>query len=96
MEAERGDCLRINAPEWYARADFMAWLNDPEGHRATWHERGQAAGEYSDVFVTFDHCEGSDFDASMPEDIVQAIRAAAADCGVEDGIVWISNVGEVA
>lgn len=90
MEAERGECLRINAPEWYDREDFAAWLNE-EG-RATWHKRGKAPGEYSDVFVTFDHCEGSDYDASMPEDIWRAIAAAAKACGVEDGIVWISNV----
>jgi hypothetical protein len=93
VKAERIDCLRINAPEWYARADFMRWLT--EDRRATWHIRGNTSpDEYSDVFVTFDHGEGSDYDTLMPDDIWEAITKAAHDCGVDDCIVWISNIEE--
>jgi hypothetical protein len=92
MKAERTHCLRINAPEWYARPDFMAWLNGER--RATWHERGEGPTEYSDVFITFDAGEGSDYDTLMPEDIWQQIARAATELGVRDCIVWISNVGE--
>ena len=83
-------CLRINAPEWYQREDFRAWLNG--AGRATWHTRGELPSEYSDVFITFDHGEGSDYDVLMPEDIWQEISAAAAANRLEDGLVWISNV----
>jgi hypothetical protein len=95
MRAERRDCLRINAPEWYDRDDFRAWLN-AEGaqRRATWHERGTEPTEYSDVFVTFDSGEGSDYDTLMPDDIWEAITKAADEVGLSDCIVWISNLQE--
>lgn len=91
MEAELGRTLRLNVPEWYQRPDFLAWLNEPG--RATWHKRGEPATEYSDVFFTFDHEEGSDFDLLMPEDIWTAICKQAEIHGFSYGVVWISNVG---
>jgi hypothetical protein len=92
MKAERQALLRINAPEWYARPDFRAWLNNPE--RATWHRIGKEPNEYSDVFITFDHGEGSDFDVDMPDDVWAQITQAAADAGIQDCVVWISNLEE--
>jgi len=69
--------LTINAPEAFARDDFMTWLNDPANKVFTWHTKGQKeAGEYSDVVVLVD--SGYEGDASnMPEDIWRAICDAA-------------------
>jgi hypothetical protein len=95
MEAERGMCLRINAPEWFKRDDFAEWLSSDK--TATWHEKGTIPGEYSDVFVTIDGDEGSDAwqgpsSDTIPKDIWAEIVAAAKRLGINDGIVWISNV----
>jgi hypothetical protein len=95
IEAERGDCLRINAPHWFTRTDFCAWLNHG-AHVATWHTKGEAPSEYSDVFVTIDGNEGIDANGiapdAIPEDIWDEIVSAAKRVGIHDGIVWISNV----
>ncbi len=85
-----GKVLRIDARDWYRRKDFLAWLNSPKPI-ATWHTKGKPVGEYSDVFFTFDHGEGSDRD-SIPEDIWQEICRMAAEHGVEDGLVWVANL----
>lgn len=83
--------VRIDTSEWFDRPDFMAWLNDATpGHPATWHTPGQPAGGLSDVFVVFDHGEGSD-DQSIPEDIWAKICTVCDLYKVEYGIVWIVN-----
>lgn len=80
--------LTINAPEVFARPDFMAWLNDPGRKVFTWHDKGApTAHEYSDVVVLVD--SGYEGDASdMPEDIWRAIcdavYAAYSGYGGED------------
>ena len=65
--------LVINAPEVFARADFMAWLNDPGRKTFTWHDIGAPlAHEYSDVVVLVD--SGYEGDSSdMPRDVWRAI-----------------------
>ena len=97
QEASHIPCLRINAPAWYERADFREWLNHA-AHLATWHTRGEAPSEYSDVFVTIDGDEGSDANGvppnAIPDDIWAEIVAAAKRLHIKEGIVWISNVGE--
>jgi len=85
-----GRVLRIDASEWYQRKDFMDWLNSGKPI-ATWHRKGEVPGEYSDVFITFDHEEGSDRD-SIPEDVWQEICRIAREQHFEDGLVWIANL----
>ncbi len=63
-------CFEINAPSWFSRDDFQKWLNEP--FTATWHKKGEPPNEMSDVFLTFDHKEGSDAE-DLPEDIWENI-----------------------
>jgi hypothetical protein len=78
--------IRINAPEFYRDAAFLAWLNDPNRDQATWHRKGQAPSAYSDVFFTVDPPDGSDSD--MPEHIWAQILATV---GGQQCVVWLSN-----
>lgn len=90
-------CLRLYAPEWYRRPEFLAVLERPAGTwpTATWHKPGTPPDEYSDVFLTFDNQEGSDvFEDPGCQDIWQAICDAAAQIGMTYGVVWISNLAD--
>lgn len=92
LKVERLPAVRLNVPHWFARADFMAWLTSPLNTIATWH-RGTEANDYSDVFMTFDHGEGSDLGSEdFPEDIEKELIAAMAAQWIEYGIVWLTNV----
>jgi hypothetical protein len=80
--------VRIDAPEWYQREDWMAWLNNrtPMNHPATWHVEGEKPNEYSDVFFTFCQGEGSDYGEgkpSIPKDIWYKITKTLAQQGIE-------------
>jgi hypothetical protein len=60
----------INVPEWFEDKDFKAWLNDPDNTVFTWHTKGEAPSDWSDVVVCVDpslNGEGSESD--MPEHI---------------------------
>lgn len=64
--------LVVNAPELFERADFLAWLDNPENRIATWHEKGLPPDEWSDVFVLIDSGrEGPE--SEMPADIWKAL-----------------------
>lgn len=82
MNAYTGVSLRINAPEFFADADFVAWLNNGLP-KLTWHQRGEAPSEYSDVVVLVDPSfsgEGSDSD--MPQHIwLKVVEACQANFG---------------
>ena len=87
---ERGRFLRINAPEWYERKDFLEFLT--ENRPATWHVPGPP-NECSDIFVTYDHGEGSD-ESVIPEDCWDEIRRIAEAEGFTYGLIWITNFQE--
>lgn len=71
-EVARTVGLVVNAPAIFARPDFMEWLNRPGNAVFTWHAKGDAAHEYSDVIVLIDaDYEGDSSD--MPEDIWKAV-----------------------
>lgn len=92
LKVERLPTVRLNVPQWFERLDFMAWLNNPLNTIATWH-RGTEANDYSDVFMTYDHGEGSDLGSNdFPEDIEKELIATMDAQGVEYGIIWLSNV----
>lgn len=92
-----GKVLRLNAPQWYAREDFMQWLDGPAS--ATWHLKGSPACEGSDAFFTHDHREGSDTPCEnprlgLPEDVWDEVCRLAEDAfgtGAEC-LVWVSNL----
>jgi hypothetical protein len=86
---EIGTMVRIDCPAWFQREDFQKWLN---GERvATWHRKGQAPGEYSDAFVTYDWDEGSDW-SDMPEDIWNEICSICQERQVTFALIWLSPI----
>jgi hypothetical protein len=86
-------CLKVNMPELFADSDFMDWLNSGKSRVATWHEIGACPDDYSDVFMTYDHGEGSDAE-EMPRHCWEAIVGAVSAAGLENGylVVWITNL----
>ena len=92
--AEAVQSLNISAPAWFARADFVEWLNGKgefqKGPPATWHQGGEP-GEYSDVFTTYDHGDGPDSE-DLPADIWETISKMAEDNGMEYGLIRISPI----
>jgi hypothetical protein len=84
--------LVINAPEWFSRSDFQAWLNNPANNLATWHQQGQLPNEQSDTFITYDNGEGSDFGVDFPEDIHTKICRICQDHGVLYGRLHLTNL----
>jgi hypothetical protein len=93
--------VRIDAPEWYEREDWMEWLNNrtPMNHPATWHVEGEKPNEYSDVFFTYCVDEGgSDYGEgkpSIPDDIWHQIEALIKAQDIDECLVWVSNLGIV-
>jgi hypothetical protein len=107
VTTESHDCLKINCPELFADPLFLAWLNEGAkadgGHIvATWHRPG-AVGEYCDVFVTYDHGDGSDSPVgcygwpdgpAMPEACWEKLDAACKEAALTCGVLWLTNLGE--
>ena len=58
---------------------------------ATW-LNGVSFNENSDIFMTWDGGEGSDFDVDFPEDIRQKISEIAKDNGQEFCVIWLTNL----
>ena len=85
ITAEQVPCVELGLPELFEREDFQTYLNDPDNKIATWHTRGEEPGDYSDVFVTFDNCEGSNSD--MPG--WDLVCAAMHKLGVVSSLVRI-------
>jgi len=91
---ERLEAIKINVPDWFARDDFQAWLNDKSKGIATWHYKGRPT-ESSDVFMTFDHGEGSDInDPDLPADIRDAIVQFCVDANMGYGVIWLTNLSD--
>ncbi len=93
--------VRINAPEFYKDPGFIQWLNSKG--TATWHNNTHAVEptEMSDVFFTFDAGDGSDAPnpdyqpgPCIPEHIWQKITRALDAAGVDECLVWMSNLQE--
>jgi hypothetical protein len=87
--------VRIDAAGWYQRADFIAALES--GSVATWHTPGHEPGDLSDAFVTYDHGEGSNMCGPpelgcLPDDIWEDICQQMKELGVEQAILWITNL----
>ena len=83
-------CMKLNFPELYQDEKFMTWLTGRHHSAiATWHE-GEGANEFSDIFIWYDHGEGSDSD--MPEHCWDALRKVAKEEGFEEGMIWLTNL----
>lgn len=92
VSAQRSPHLEIVASAWFGRDDFVAFLEGRGPYQggikpATWHQNGDAP-DMSDVFITFDHGEGSDY-LDVPEDIWAEVQRLAREHGFTDGIVRI-------
>lgn len=81
IQAEHSPVLSMNVPEWFEHPDFMAWLNRDKNSLMTWHTKGEAPNEWSDIIVFVDPSlggEGSE-DGTMPDKywdlIVSACRS---------------------
>ena len=85
--------LKINAPEWFDREDFMAWLNAPERHTATWHCKGEEPNEYSDIFTWYEN-EYTGSDDDMPKEVWADLTRICKERGFQQGIIWITNLQE--
>jgi hypothetical protein len=91
--------LDISCPEVFERTDFRKWLARMAGHGlATWHHAGQETpGEYSDVFVIYDHDEGPDAptgntpETGMPQPVWNAVCKICKAAGVGYAIVRLKN-----
>lgn len=90
--------VKINAPAWFRRSDFLLWLNSQ--NTATWHSKGSEPSDYSDVFFTFCQGDGSDSPGStlrpgIPEDIwTQLTFMIVEQIGWDaEVLVWVSNLG---
>jgi hypothetical protein len=94
LEIDRMPCIKINAPEWFDREDFKAFLNlrEESGRTtATWHWQGAEPGEFSDVFFSYDHGEGSDWEV-IPPDIWARICEIVNNERVVYALIWLTNL----
>ena len=95
-DVETYPCIKINVPQWYEREDFQKWLNDrAAGIRtdirlATWHQYDEP-GEYSDIFVTYDHDEGSDLE-EMPKGCWEDLCRVCKERGIKHAVLWLTNL----
>lgn len=95
MTTEQIPCLKINCPELFADPEFAAWvlsgsLSQSGNKLATWHS-GPDMHEFSDVFVTYDHGDGSDADY-IPEHCWAKLCETAKAAGVEYAVLWLTNL----
>ena len=91
--------IRINAPEWYQRSDWNAWLNgkNKPAPPATWHPSGSLPKDTSDVFFTYHNGDGSDSpnntdDSVIPVDIWEEITKLLEAQKISECLVWVSNL----
>ena len=81
-------CLRIDASKLFEDPEFIDWMNS-NGSLATWHTKGTKPQGYSDIFMTFDHGEGSDHD--MPEHCWAFLCEVCKEAGLEYGLLWLTQ-----
>jgi hypothetical protein len=100
-EVEQLQCLRINRPAWFANPAFQHWLERCP-RLATWHIRGTAVGQLSDVFLVYSDGECAEVYLDQPPEDVpdfplfprQVWNELQAICqreGFTSGVLWLSN-----
>lgn len=96
FEDSKEEVVKINAPEFYLRDDFLNWLNDPS--TATWHAPGTPAGDMSDAFLYITTGEGSCSEeigaTGIPEDIFNILdHMLTEQYGPHvEILVWLKNL----
>jgi len=95
------DCLKINVPDLFEDEDFREWLNGLRDHPehatkiATWH-KGGIPTEYSDIFMTYDQGEGSDFgyddQYGLPQRAQERLTVACKVANFKSGLLWLTNL----
>jgi hypothetical protein len=69
----------INVPEWFQDREFLEWLNNPDNWVFTWHQKGEQAGDWSDVVVCVDPgLSGDGSESDMPKAIWDEIVGLCA------------------
>lgn len=53
--ARTGVCLYLSVPEWFQRADFLAWRRKVDGPAVFHREDRDPDASWLDVFMTFDN-----------------------------------------
>ena len=99
--------VRINAPSWFKRQDFMTWLCSRK--TATWHEKlttengglapNMQPSNLSDAFFTWTGVyDGSDsplgVEPSIPDDIWEFVCEKMWELHGHHGeaLIWVSNL----
>lgn len=78
--------LMLNVPEWFADPEFLEWLNNDQTRVFTWHEKGSAPTDFSDVIVTLEpNCSGEGSSSDMPERFWNSIVATCKQTLGENG-----------
>lgn len=95
LESSEGRTIEIDAASMFKDKGFQAWF---KAHRkkglATWHV-GRKLGEFSDVFLVWDHGECGDYDncePAMPKRCIDAIAAVCAKHDFHYGIIRLINI----
>jgi hypothetical protein len=86
-------CVQFNRPDWYQNPDWVRYINAPG--IATWHDPSKHnPTEYSDVFFTYDHGEGSDWGGNGPDSIPDSIWKEICETLGPDAycLVWVTNL----
>lgn len=85
--------MRIDAPSWFKRDDFQAYVRDRR--TATWHDKtSNSFDDYSDVFFTFSDGGGSDF-PGIPDDIwaeLEELIEKTYGTRYIEIMVWVANL----
>jgi hypothetical protein len=101
LEVKHLKCLRINRPAWFANQAFRHWLeNCPR--LATWHLKGTAVGELSDVFLVYSDGECAEVYLDQPPEdmpdfpvfprqVWNELHAICQREGFSSGVLWLSN-----
>ena len=79
-------CLAIDASNLFKDEEFVCWLNQTEG-TATWHKPDTEPEGDSDVFMTYDHGEGSDM--HMPSHCWDFICEVCGKANFSYGVLWL-------
>lgn len=73
MEVEQVPLITLHRPDWFEAEDFLAWLNAKDQLCMTYHQKGEAATERSNVLVWVDGDSGEGDCSDMPEHYWRAI-----------------------
>lgn len=90
-------CVRIYAEDLFEMPEFQTWMEDWTGAGlATWHVSGESPGEYSDVFILYDHGEGPESpdvgESGMPQECWDLLCKFCKENHIDYAILWLINV----